>query len=145
MDFEKLGAFYLGKEYDLKEGLGPAVKAIKEGPNQTHIRQYAILTIAKFGDESHMPLLEEMLEDATVMTTQRLNNKSYQTQVRDVALAALVKLTGQDFKKFGFDRLQTHQQIVFNPSTLGFETDEARNKSLEAWKNFRAMKNKPQE
>lgn len=125
-------------QYELKEGLVTAERVLRNGPNQVHIRQFAVLTIAKFGDESYLPLLETLLADETPTSTQRINQTTYQTQLRDVALAALVRLTKQDYKDYGFDRLQEHELVVFNTGTLGFETDEQRSAALEKWKEYRA-------
>ncbi len=132
----------LAMQYDLKEGLIPAEKELRNHGNQAHITQYAILTVAKLGDASHVPLLERLLDDATRCTSMRINNRNYETQVRDIALAALLHITKQDARKYGFDRLQTHPQIVFNTTTVGFEDDTKRNEALAKWKAFRETQTK---
>ncbi len=88
-------------------------------------------------DKTHVPLLETLLDDATRCTSMRINNRNYETQVRDIALAALLHITKQDPRKFGFDRLQTHPQIVFNTTTVGFEDDTKRNEALAKWRSYR--------
>jgi hypothetical protein len=132
----------LAMQYDLKEGLIPAEKELRNRGNQAHITQYAILTLAKLGDESHVPLLETALDDTTRCTMMRINNRNYETQVRDIALAALLHVTKQDPKTYGFDRLQTHPQIVFNTTTVGFESDTERNEALAKWKTFQESRAK---
>lgn len=132
----------LAMRYDLKEGLVPAVKLLENPGNQAYIRQNAILAIAKLGDDSHLKLLESLLEDQSKCTTQRVNNVTYETQLRDVALAALVIMKKQDPKKFGFDRIQQNTTNVFSTNTVGFPNDEARGKALAKWKEFKAAEQK---
>lgn len=132
----------LAMRFDLKEGLVPAVKLLENPGNQAYIRQNAILAIAKLGDDSHRKLLESQLEDDSKCTTRRLKDVTYETQIRDVALAALVIMEKQDPKKFGFDQIQQNTTNVFSTNTVGFENDEKRNKALAKWKEFKAAEKK---
>ncbi len=132
----------LAMRFELKEGLVPAVKILENPGNQAYIRQNAILAIAKLGDDSHMKLLESLLGDESKCTTHRVKNVTYETQIRDVALAAIVIMKKQDPKKIGFDRIQQNTSNVFSTSTVGFENDEKRNKVLAKWKEFKATKKK---
>lgn len=128
----------MAMQYDLKDGLVPAVKVLTTAGQKLHMRPFALLTIAKLGDRSHFPLLEKMLEDETQYTSFRVNNKRLPIQVRDIALGALLHISGQDLKKYGFNHVQTHSLRVFNPSTLVFDSDEMREKALQKWKQYRA-------
>lgn len=67
---------------------------------------------------------------------------TYQTQIRDVALAAVLIMKKQDPKKFGFERIQQHHTSVLVTSTVGFENDEKRNKVIAKWKKFKANEKK---
>jgi hypothetical protein len=138
-------ALMLSLQYDLEDGLVPAERIVRgdsAGPLHAQICQNAILVLAKLGDVSHIPLLEQRLTDATPCSTQRIDNAvTFETQVRDVALAAALHLSKQDVKKFGFDRAQLHPQLVFNPGTLGFnqeKDDASRQRAFAAWRAFRA-------
>ncbi len=132
----------LAMRFDLKEGLVPAVKILENRGNPAYIRQNAIVAIAKLGDDGHTKLLESLLDDAAKYTTQRVKNVTYETQIRDVALAALVIMKKQDPKKFGFDRLQQHPTNVFSTNTVGFQNDETRGKALAKWKEFKDAEKK---
>jgi len=132
----------LAMRFDLKEGLVPAVKLLENPGNQAYIRQNAILAITKLGDDSHAKLLESLLEDATQITARKMKDVTYTTQIRDVALAALVIMKKQDPKKFGFDRIQQNTTNVFSTNTVGFQNDEQRGKALAKWKEFKAAKQK---
>jgi hypothetical protein len=135
----------LAMRYDLKEGLDVAEEMLTTAGMSHHYKQYAMLTIAKLDAKQHMGLLEKLLEDksqCTAHTTVRNGKRTvYQTQVRDVALASIIHLSGEDPKKFGFDRLVRANPYLFSPGTMGFENDEQRKKTFEKWKEH-AAKNK---
>lgn len=137
-DFQAYQGVMLALQYDLKDGLVPAERLIKNVNIQAQMKQYAVVAFAKMGNESHVPLLESLLADDKSCGTWQVNNVNITTQLRDVALAALVHLTGQEHKLYGFDRLQMAQPYVFNPITAGFETPEKRNQALEKWRAYRA-------
>jgi hypothetical protein len=137
-DWTAYQGIMLAMQYELKEGLVPAEKMLKVGGNPPHLQQYAILAVAKLGDKSHMPLLEGQLEDNTRLSARRVNDQTFETQVRDVALAALLHVTGQDPGEYGLDQLQPNEQLLYNPSTAGFETEEQRAAALAKWKTYRA-------
>lgn len=131
-------------QYDMKEGLVPAVKCLKNANMQAQLRQYAILFVAKMGDESHRELLEKLLEDKSPCGTWQLNNVNLSTQLRDVALVTLITLEKKDPKQFGFLHLQPSSPYIFAPMSAGFESEEKRTKAFEKWREFRATQtNKP--
>jgi len=136
----------LSMRYDLKEGLIPARKMLKDGAMPQHYRQYAILTIAKLGGKEDVEFLKPYLKDKSVCTTHRVTKGkdkiTYQTQIRDVALATMIHLSGQDPKKFGFSRLQANSSTLFNASTMGFENDEKRNEAVKKWEAHLAKQEK---
>ncbi len=122
------GGYYglrLAMQYDLAEGL-PAAEKMLADDTPSYYRQYAILTFAKLGSKEHIPRLKKLLADATVCTTHRVDDETYQTQYRDIALVVILHLYGQDPKEFGFERAREHSQYVYAPYTLGFKNDEER-------------------
>ena len=98
-------------------------------------REYAILTIAKLGDDKHLPILEELLDDQSVcqQRTDAKTKVTTQTQVRDIALAAIIHLSGEDPKQFGFTQLRENPLSVFVSNTAGFANDQQRQESLHKW------------
>jgi hypothetical protein len=133
----------LAMRYELKEGLAPAMKIVQNAGDQPYIRQNAVLTIAKLGDESQLPLLEKLLEDKSKCATQRLNNVTFETQLRDVALAAILIMKKQEPKEFGFERLQLNPTNVFVTSTVGFENEDKRKAAFAKYAKFRAAEQAP--
>jgi hypothetical protein len=124
----------LAMRYEMKEGLVAARQLIENPGNQPYIRQNAILAIVKLGGRSDIPLLETLLEDESRCAIQKMEDKTYETQLRDVALAAILLIKGKDPKDFGFDRLQRHDMNVLVTGSVGFVSDEER---LEAREKFR--------
>ena len=92
--------------------------------------------MAKLGGAAYIDRLEPLLEDDTPCASFKLNDQEIQTQVRDVALAVLVKLTGQDLRAYGFDRVQENALTDFNTATLGFVDDKARQAALEKYREY---------
>jgi len=127
----------LAMQYDLKEGLVPAEKILKNPAEQPFAKQQAILAVAKLGDKSYVDRLEPLLGDATRCSARRIKNVTYETQVRDVALAAILLLEGQDPKKFGFDRFQENPTTAFSTTTIGFANNDSRDKAFEKYHEFK--------
>jgi hypothetical protein len=135
-------AIHLALQYDLAQGIVPAKKILAgdfNEPNQPYLRCYALLTFAKFGDESHISILEPFLEDETSYggSVKVGNTVKYRPQIRDVALATLVKLAKQDHSDFGFVRLSENPMFVFDTSSVAFEDDAKREKAISKWHAYR--------
>jgi hypothetical protein len=127
----------LALRYDLKEGVQPALEALKDAKLPPNMRQYPILLIGKLGGPRHVAALAPLLNDTAVCITQRFNNNTQvDTQVRDVALAVLVRLTGQDLKDYGFRRAQETRIMYLNPASLGFGTQAERDAALKKWHDW---------
>lgn len=128
----------LALQYDMPDGLIPAERMLKNENTQPHLRQYAIVTFAKLGDPATQPILEKVLSDQRVCGTWQFNNVNIETQIRDVALAALVHMTKQDHKQYGFERIQMAQPYVFSPHTAGFDKAEKRAAAFKKWEEYKA-------
>lgn len=144
LDYQRL---MLAMQYDLKAGLAPAVQILEQAGHPPHLRQQAMVAVAKFGDDSHIPLLERYLSDETQYGTRQVEkDKMVQTESRDVALAALLVLTKQSFSDYGMQHVTTAPAYVFIPQSCGFARPEDRKKALDQWRDYRAGKvaQKPQ-
>ncbi|MCO6456332.1 MAG: hypothetical protein J5I93_13620 [Pirellulaceae bacterium] len=145
-DVDGYQAIMLALRYDIKEGVVPAERLLKQAASQmnqagnAHLRQYGLLAMARFGGREHLPVVEPLLNDKTDYGGQiRVNNVNYRTQIRDIALATVVEMAGQNHADYGFDRLQKANPYVFNVSTLAFENDAKRDEAIERWRQFRAQ------
>lgn len=141
-------AMELARRFGLKDGLTPAKNIIRSNDQQTNAKQHAILTVAKLGDRSDISLLKTLLDDPTVCSTQRFNrdgkSQKLQGQLRDVALAAVLHIYGQNPLDFGFDRqLTKHPDMVFQINSIGFVDQEDRDEAFKKWEAW-AKKNLPE-
>ncbi len=139
-DYQRL---MLALQFDLRAGLAPAVQLLEQPGHAPPLRQQAMIAVAKFGDMSHAPLLERYLTDETQSGARQLPNQmSVQTEMRDVALAALIVLSRQNFAEYGMEHVTTHESIGFVPSSCGFENPAARQAAIEKWRTFRLHQEK---
>ncbi len=129
---------FLAMQYDLKEGLKPALALLEKPGEQAFARQQAILAVAKLGDQSHAERLDTLLDDPSRCSAHRVNNVTFETQIRDVALVAILILKGQDPKQFGFSRIQENPATVFTTSTVGFENEDRRKQAFAKYRQFQS-------
>jgi hypothetical protein len=128
----------LSMQYDLREGLEPALNLVRQPGSQPPFLQFALLVIGRFGDKEHIRLLEPLLENANTVFKQDLNGQSLRCEVRDVALAVLVHLSGQEPKDYGLSRVQPDAQMLFITSTIGFTTESGRAQAIKKWREWSA-------
>jgi hypothetical protein len=133
---------------ELKEGLDLAVKAIRNKKLKGGGAAHALVTIGRFGDKQHLPLFEGFLDDKTQFCgfgIGRPNGGNVQgnTEVRDVALAMLVRQTKQSFKDYGFALSGLgYDHLINNANYLGFTSDKERTKAFAKWKAWKATQPK---
>ena len=119
-----------------EEGLACADRILSGKTAVPHIKQYALLTIAKLGDEKQKDRIRPLLEDKQVCSQMQMDKVMYKTELRDIALFSLIHISKQDPKKFGFERFSPNPQMVANVHTLGFASDEKRKEAFDSWKKF---------
>lgn len=134
--------FMLALQFDLREGLAPALAMLRDGGAQPHIAQYALLLIGKFGSRADMTVVTPLLTDENLLGSLSINNKEVRTELRDVALAVAVHVTGQDLGAYGFEHLQKNPQMVFQPMTAGFSTPAKREAAFKKWNEWLAAQPK---
>jgi hypothetical protein len=128
----------VGLQYDVPECLHPAV-ALCRAKAIPGTQQYAILAVARYGNFQHVPVLEGALADETKLGRTAQNNvTTWESRTQDIALAALLHLTGQDPKDYHFKRLEKNPQYVFAPNTIGFSSGDDRDAALKKWHTWRA-------
>ena len=128
----------LAMKYDLrKAGLQQAKKIISQQRPSSSMLQYAIIAVGKYGDEEHIPLLKSLLDNKTVCHTwsnQALKKDgSIKIQVRDVALAIILHMTGRDPAKYGFKLLRENPETLYYIYTFGFIDDKEREAAHAKW------------
>lgn len=137
-------AMNVAYQYNLPEGVVPAEKILERpaANRSAPIAQMALMTIARLGDASQLPLVEKLLSDTSQLSRMQDNATTYEVQLRDAALAAAVILTRQDVKKYfeipANQPLADPQLIFFNPRVIGFASPEKRAAVFEKWAKYKA-------
>jgi hypothetical protein len=128
---------HLAMRFNLKEGLAPALNLARRG-GEAPQQLYALLAIGKLGGREHLAAVLPALENKTVGATGQWNHQMVKTEVRDVALAVAVHLTGQTPGDYGFQRAQAHPALLYNVHSLGFQENERREAALKKWSTWAA-------
>ena len=122
---------------NLKEGADFLTTVIKEKKVRGISLAQAAINLARTGNKDHVALLETLLKDETVLAQMiQLNQIRGTTEVRDVALAMLVHLTGQSHKEYGFSFLSQYPNLMWSPHYLGFSTPQQRENAHEKWQEW---------
>jgi hypothetical protein len=121
---------------ELKECVEDALHAALAREMPTPTRANALVAIAQLGTKEHIPRLEPLLVDPTPVGTATVRGKKLTTQMRDVALAALLQLSGQLGDDFGFPYFAAVPGLkeLPQPNRLGFANPASREAALEKWK-----------
>jgi hypothetical protein len=151
-----LYAMQLAIDYELKDGLTPALKIIEQhGTWNAASGTMAIMAlgcVASTGDASHVPLLEKLLDNQTQIYTSSVrvvqNGQptmiTKEVQVRDAALASLVMLTKQDMKDYYDEaenaRVAASRRQPLQVQVIGFDVKapQKREAALKKWADYKA-------
>ena len=123
----------LAMQYNLKDAVQPALALLGPPGGPSNLEPFAILTIGKLGGPEHLPALEPILKDERAIDAVDRGGQKSNTQIRDVALAAMIHLTRQKLSDYGFAHAKTHPYYLFNTNTLGFNDPAAREAALKKW------------
>ena len=131
---------FLASAYELKpEALNLANRVLANERSAANTRQNAILIVGKFGGKENAATLEKLLSDATNCSALPVNTpRQMELQIRDVALAVLVHLTGQNLRDYGFASAQPYAPTLFQAGSLMFGTAIDREAALKKWARWRA-------
>jgi len=134
----------LAAQFELIEGVDVALQIIDQrlpGPQLQH----AVLYLAKTGSTSHLHELELLLNDTTELQSGRRSQGSqpvvtftFTSRMQDVALAALLHLTDQDPRTYGFSSLRESQEYLYQLGTIGFENEVQRRTAIARWRRWSA-------
>jgi hypothetical protein len=127
----------LAGELQLKEAADWAAAVALDKAASGRVRGRALLTLARVGSAQVVPRLSGLLEDETPVGDRKLGNVTLHAQVRDVALAVVLRLSGAAPADFGFPYLQAVPGVKYPPSAacLGFATAAERQAAFKRWKD----------
>jgi hypothetical protein len=128
----------IAMQYDLPAGLDLALVMLRDQPAEPYPRAYTVLAVAKFGRREHLPSLAPLLADASSCGEFEFDQRKIDCQVRDVALAAMVRLSGQQLSDYGFDLAQPDEFSLLDVSRLGFADDARRDAALAKWRAWQS-------
>lgn len=127
---------------ELREAV-PVAIAIATGkrelrPQHDQFRANALLTVGRLGTPADAARLAPLLEDTTVCVSQRHNRQNSKTpllnvELRDVALAVMAHLSGDDPSELGLDQLATHPERLFVLRSIAFQSKAQRETALRTW------------
>lgn len=138
---------HLAQQRNLPQGVVVASRLLKEA-EAAHTLHQCILLLARHGEEKHIAVLETQLGNMAVCSTSQVQGAQYQAQVRDLALAALVRITRQDPAPYGYWVPYTGKLPDDDPRvralTLGYPANDTqqREAAIQRWRERRG-KNPP--
>jgi hypothetical protein len=140
----------LVQNYNLKECLPWVLKIAKAKDQQAYVRGTAITAVGRLGGKENIADLEPLLNDTTPLGQAQFNQVRISTELRDVALAMMVHLSGQPLDSYDFPYLKAMQGVMkanpntiyFPPSWLGFSDNAGREAALKKWKDWVAAQKK---
>lgn len=116
----------------------PALELIRQRPIPNQASGYFAM-LARYGGPEEIDALESLLTDVSEQWSHEREENKMQTQVRDLALAALIELTQQKAEDYGlkpFDRDVNRRIRTLRPV---FESEAAREAALAKWKTWSAQ------
>ncbi len=127
----------------LPELLPLALKMAKDKTAPIYSRAQVALLLPTFASKEHLKEIEPLLEDKTLIGTFNINNTRGQVQMRDVALAVCIKLSGQKKSDYDFDVMRSNDDF-FQTSYIycAFSSDEKREAAHRKFKEFQAKATK---
>lgn len=130
-------ALQLTMLYQLREeGRMIAEKVLKEDESLPLSKSMAMQAIVLRHDTTQIKLIEPYLEDATILST----TGKRQRQLRDIALACLMQLNGHDVAQIGVKPLRNTMHYAFDYNSLGFTSDEDRERAFELFRKLQAKR-----
>lgn len=128
--------FLLALNYDIPGSTRAAEAAIQKKDASPFVKQYALQVLAEYGTRDNIEAVSTLLADHTFCAAaQRVNNRQYRTQIRDVALVCLLAIEKLDPRQHGFPRFAIRTRVV-QLSSIGFENDEEREKAHSGWQAY---------
>ena len=114
-----------------------AEHSLKRPTSSPMSKDMAIQAIVLRNEVSAAPLVEPYLTDTTVLGSKDRK----ETQLRDVALAALMKLYGHDLTAIGVRaRNSRNRYLAFEYGTVGFASEAERSEAFKTYHRLQAEK-----
>jgi hypothetical protein len=123
----------------MKEALPLVLKLMNRKDLQGYARAQTTLLLTKVGTKEHIKEVEPLLDDKTIIGNFGINNKMGQVQMRDVALAVCIKLSGQKMSSYPFDVMQgADDNLYMSYIYCAFTCDEKREEAQKQYRDWKA-------
>ncbi len=128
-----------------KEAVPLALKIAQAKYVNTWSRGNAVLFVGEYGGKEHVANLEPLLAEKTLIGSTGFNSTTIRTELRDVALAASVALSGQSLDYYDFPYLKLFG-VAVRPMgsqpihSFGFSDSASRDAALKKWKERAAAR-----
>lgn len=130
----------VGANFQLTQCVTPARELLAEHTEDRRNLQQAMLLIARHGQPDCVPELESYLHDRTVFGASTINGHHSELRAQDTALLAVVKLTKQDPKEYGFKEVVEHEIYGYLQTSAKLESDAVRTAGMRRWDRWRTLK-----
>ena len=135
-------AIQIAMQLDMKEMAPTALKMATNKKTQAWTRATALIALGKLGTKDNIKDIEDLLKDTTSLGQMQFNQVRVQTEMRDVALAAMIMLSGQDVTTYDFPYLKAFpinkNYLAYN--YFGFSDNTQREAAFKKFKESQAKK-----
>ena len=136
-------ALQIAAEAKMNETLPLVLKLVKDKDTPNYTRAQVALMLLKLGSKDNLKDVAPLLEDKTVVGNFGINNVQGQVQIRDVALAVSIKLSGQKMSDYPFDVMKGNDDIIhLSYIYCAFTGEKSRNAAFEKFKDSQKPKSK---
>jgi hypothetical protein len=128
-------ALTVAESLELKDAAEVAIRLLAT-PGPSTYRTRAASTLVRLGTKEHLPALEKLMTDDAVLTRIQGATAVVEIQVRDMALATSLLITGQDPEGYGF--VEQYKGAAARSSyTNWYLLPDKRDAALDKWKAWR--------
>jgi hypothetical protein len=120
----------------LNDAAGWILDVARDRQRTGAVRGWALLAVGQVGSREQVNALNDLLGEKTAIGTRRLGKQTLYAEVRDLALAATIRLQGGQLADYGFPYLRALPGVedVPHPACLGFADAASREAAFRKWR-----------
>jgi len=126
----------LRDEWTAAQAVEIAREVLRDEASPAEQRQYALLALAKSHKPEDEKLISDSLADSSSLDVLIMEGFMIHSEIRDVALAAIIYRNGRNPKDFGFVYLRPDDSTLYSPPSLGFKDATERDAAFKKWSTF---------
>jgi hypothetical protein len=142
-----LDAILIAQSLDMKEMAPIVLKGATSKHDQSGVRASAIIALGTLGTKDNIKDIEPFLTDTTRLHYTTSESRGGYTETRDIALAAMIMMSGQDILEYDFPAVKTpgfRKEHLKHLSYIswGFANEEQRQAAVKKFKDSQAKEKK---